>query len=314
MTPNPLPWAVSLIAGTALVLGTSSTSGLGLALLALILTTWAADNQSVRNVIWSGALFAIAVWAAITLCLPDANTGVIVWHRPSWTPTPGLSLGGPLTAAGLLAGVRGALRAAACLLIIAVGWQQVPPRAWQRLARATVGQHAPAVAPLCHLGAAISMMPTATGGWLGSWLTTARTMAAADLGPHTTDGLGTRLVRGWGWIGAALAPVWVGLAPQTLTSRLGQADLACLAIIAVVVLGWLLPSTGRTARCPRACDLPAVIAALAVLVSWSLRWWGPAAGIDAQVISAASGLGLFVLPLAAWVTRRQARAAEQAGA
>lgn len=95
----------------------------------------------------------VAVWIILALVSPPSVTTLptVLWRLPSWSPGPGVSLGGAMTVGGLLTTISSLLRALVVVATVGVLASAVPAASGSAAARRLLGEWSPALDPFAAL-------------------------------------------------------------------------------------------------------------------------------------------------------------------
>lgn len=274
------PWTAWCWGTVCAVLASMAVTTTSPLLLAVIAICTAVTIRARGRALWHPtmrlALLVVACWLVLAVLVPPRGAGGAWWTTPTWSPGPGVSLGGSMTAAGLVEVVTHALQGVDLVLVTALAAQVIDPSSAVGAARRLLGGAAPAVTTPCCLAATWSRRgcPGALRPLrLADAQARAREVEDASFRPVPAWATTTRLVI----VGAAVAvPLVLPVAGVTVTG-LSSLDLVILGLLVATVLTATLPPGLE----PGAGSVPwwVALSALVVAVAWFGRQWLGSAGI-----------------------------------
>lgn len=285
---HPLVWLLLLLTGSTIALNTTNPLLLLVMVGALVATGFIAAGPRRASLVTAlGIAFVAALfWVIVTLLLPRGAAADAVIVLPSWSPGPGVTLGGPLDLGSVVTGLVGALKAAVVIMLFGVAGQLVSARGWLALSRSTLGAGSPALHPIATLGeASVEALHVrhrlARQGWgraaSADWLTTlliaGRDIARTDRATSRTRPV-VELLRVAGLMLLVAGPVLAlafGVVPAVVTANLYGSDILGLTVVLAVMLGLVLPGTPPLLWDMRATDVPQLAVAVLLVAGWAGR-------------------------------------------
>ncbi|MDO4413109.1 hypothetical protein [Cutibacterium sp.] len=239
-------------------------------------------------------------WIIMAIVSPSADSTIdsIMWRLPTWSPGPGVHLGGAMTASGLLLTATTMMRALVLVTIAGVGMTAVQPTAVSAAGRRLLGSWSSALEPFAALPAGLDSQTVSAA----TLATAARQGASGLARRHRPLASWTAPVRALILVVCVTVPV-VGLVSKHPLPGVDQPTTALLAFLAAAVFTALLP-TGEPIGTISGLSLVVAILAVITLALWVI-------GLDGSAITPRPGwppipiaslICVLALPLAVAVT------------
>ncbi|MSS46081.1 hypothetical protein FYJ43_08540 [Cutibacterium sp. WCA-380-WT-3A] len=217
-------------------------------------------------------------WIIMAIISPssDSTLGSVMWRLPTWSPGPGVNLGGAMTGSGLLLTITSMMRALALVAIAGVGMAAVRPADASAAGRRLLGSWSPALEPFAALPPALDRRAVVAAMRPADIVSTTHDGASGLARRHRPLAAWTAPVRALILIICMTFPV-VALVSKHPLPGIDQPTTALLALIVAVVLTALLPTGEPVGPISGPSLIVAVLAAI-TLTLWTI-------GVDGSAVA-----------------------------
>ncbi|MGK2308926.1 hypothetical protein [Cutibacterium sp. V970] len=277
-TPTPAwAWGAELLVLATIAVSTTNLLLLAVMWLCLVVTFAMLGSRPgvLATVRWLSSIIVVW-WIIMAIVSPSANPtlGSVVWRLPTWSPGPGVHLGGAMTASGLLLTVTSTLRALVLVAIAGIGMSAVRPADASAAGRRLLGSWSPVLEPFAALPAALDRHAVAASMRPAEIAATTREGASGLARQHRPLAVWTAPVRALVLVICMTVPAVTLVSMHPLT-RIDQPTTALLALIVAVLLTALLP-TGEPIGTVSGPNLVVAVLAAVTLALWMISVNGSA--------------------------------------
>ncbi|WCC79512.1 hypothetical protein O6R08_08320 [Cutibacterium equinum] len=279
-TPVPAwSWGAELVVLATIAISTTNLLLLAVMWVCLVVTLAMLGNHPgvLATTRWLSGI-VVVWWIIMAVVSPSADSamGSVMWRLPTWSPGPGVHLGGVMTASGLLLTMTPMMRALVLVTLLGVGMAAVPPTSASAAGRRLLGSWSPALEFFAALPPALDRHAVYATARPTEIAATTREGASGLARRHRPLASWTASVRALILIICMTVP-FVALTSGHAFPGVDQATTTLMAFVVAVLLTALLPN-GEPIGTISALSLVVAILAVITLALWVI-------GVDGSAVT-----------------------------